>query len=52
LSSATNSVRDMMVYGTLCKLGGAYEKLRSEMQGQDRSLRFKSAYYVSNHSVF
>lgn len=49
LSSVTNSVRNAVVYGTLCKFGGAYEKLRkSEGQGQDRSLRFKSAYYVSN----
>jgi hypothetical protein len=49
LSSVTNSVRNAMVYGTLCKLNGAYEKLRkNEVQEQDRSLRFNSAYYVSN----
>jgi hypothetical protein len=49
LSSAMNTVRNTMVYGALCKLGGAYEKLRtSEVQGQSRSLPFKSAYYVSN----
>ncbi|XP_023710328.1 uncharacterized protein LOC111866045 isoform X2 [Cryptotermes secundus] len=46
LSSVTNSVRNAMVYGTLRKLSGDYEKLRkNEFQEQDRSLRFKSAYY-------
>lgn len=49
MSSVTNSVRNAMVYGTLRKLSCDYEKLRkNEVQGQDRSLRFKSAYYVSN----
>jgi hypothetical protein len=47
-SSQHGDLSSAMVYGALCQLGGAYQKLRtSEVQGQDRSLPFKSACYVS-----
>ena len=52
LSSVPNSVRNAIIYGTPCRLNGAYEKLgTSEVQREDRIPRLKSSYYVSNICV-
>lgn len=53
LSSMPNSVRNAIIYGTPCRLNGAYEKLgTSEVQREDKIPRFKSSYYVSRISIF
>lgn len=52
LSSVPNSVRNAILYGTPCRLNGAYEKLgTSEVQREDKIPRFKSSYYVSSICV-
>lgn len=52
LSSVPNSVRNAIIYGTPCRLNGAYEKLgTSEVQREDKIPRFKSSYYVSSICV-
>ena len=52
LPSVPNSVRNAIIYGTPCRLNGAYEKLgTSEVQREDKIPRFKSSYYVSSICV-
>lgn len=52
LSSVPNSVRNAIIYGTPCRLNGAYEKLgTSEVQRVDKIPRSKSSYYVSSICV-
>jgi len=52
LPSVPNSVRNAIIYGTPCRLNGAYEKLgTSEIQREDNIPRFKSSYYVSSICV-